>query len=62
MHDWGRIPVNKRAFLVSENCLEVHLHPGDGGAMAISPNNFVFLLDMSMQMVHFTLVLYDHDK
>ena len=38
--------------------MEIHLHPTDQGAMAISPNNFSFLLDMSQPIVSFTLVLY----
>ena len=38
--------------------MEVWLHPTDQGAMAISPNNGTFQLDMSMPVTSFVLVVY----
>ena len=37
--------------------MEVHLHNSDQGAMAISPNNGAFLLNMSQPISSFTLVI-----
>ena len=45
--DWGKLNINKSHFLTNQNLMEVHLHPTENGSMAVSPNNFVFLMDMS---------------
>ena len=38
--------------------MEVHLHPVDGsGAMAVSPNNCAFLLNLTLPIVNFTIVM-----
>ena len=37
--------------------MEVHIHPSDDGAMAISPNNGAILVNMREPIVSFLLVL-----
>jgi hypothetical protein len=37
--------------------MQVHLHPSDEGAMAISPNNGAFLINMAQPICSFELVL-----
>lgn len=56
--DQGRINFNRTNFLSNSNMQVVHLHPTDDGAMAISPNNCCFLLDMSMPVNSFILLCY----
>ena len=56
--DHGKINFNRNNFLSNSNIQQVHLHPTDDGAMAISPNNCSFLLDMSFPINTFTLLCY----
>ena len=37
--------------------MEVHLHPADGGNMAVSPNNGAFLLNLTFPIVHFYICI-----
>ena len=37
--------------------MEVHLHPSDEEHMAVSPNNGAFLLNLTMPVVNFYLVM-----
>mmetsp|Transcript_32023 Transcript_32023/g.42442 ORF Transcript_32023/g.42442 Transcript_32023/m.42442 type:complete len:110 (-) Transcript_32023:775-1104(-) len=56
--DGGRIAVNPRSFLSEETLTEVHLHPVEHtGSMAVSPNNCAFLLNLTLPVVNFWLIL-----
>lgn len=56
--DAGRIAVNPIDFLCESTLQEVHLHPvGNSALMAVSPNNCAFLLDLTLPIVNFTLVM-----
>ncbi len=60
--DSGRISVNPNDFLCSDTLMEVHLHPVDSsGAMAVSPNNSAFLLNLTLPIVNFSVVML-HDQ
>ena len=37
--------------------MEVHLHPADEGNTAVSPNNGAFLLNLTMPIVNFYIVM-----
>lgn len=37
--------------------MEVHLHPTDDNHMAISPNNGAFLLNLTLPLVNFYIVM-----
>ena len=56
--DQGRLAVNPVDFLSQSTLMEVHLHPVDeSGAMAVSPNNCAFLLNLTMPLVNFYLFM-----
>jgi len=56
--DQGRLPVNPSDFLCLNTVMEVHLHPVDhSSAMAVSPNNCAFLLNLTLPVVNFYLVM-----
>jgi hypothetical protein len=59
-NDWGRASINNYNFLSKSNIMELHLHQSNEGALAISPNNGAFLLNMKMPIVSFTLVVKDY--
>ena len=60
--DSGRIALNPTDFLCSDTLMEVHLHPvDDSGAMAVSPNNCAFLLNLTLPIVNFSVVML-HDQ
>ena len=43
--------------------MEVHLHPvDDSGSMAVSPNNCAFLLNLTMPIVNFSIVMVHHTE
>jgi len=61
--DSGRMAVNPSDFFCNETLMEVHLHPvDDSGAMAVSPNNCAFLLNLTMPIVNFSLVMLHNDE
>ena len=60
--DFGKINFNKSNFLNQENLVEVHLHPTQEGAMALSPNNCCFLANMSMPFLKFELMTKQIDS
>ena len=54
----GRIAVNPSSFLSERTLNEIHLHPVEQtGSMAVSPNNFAFLLNLTLPVVNFWLVM-----
>ena len=56
--DAGRIAVNPADFLCASTLCEVHLHPVEhSGSMAVSPNNCAFLLNLTLPIVNFWLVM-----
>ena len=56
--DIGRIAVNPADFLCQNTLMEIHLHPVDNsGQMAVSPNNGAFLLNLTLPIVNFTIVM-----
>lgn len=60
--DFGKMNINRANFLTSENLVEVHLHPTEEGAMALSPNNGSFLANMCMPFLKFELVTKQIDS
>lgn len=43
--------------------MEIHLHPtGEDGTMAISPNNCAFLLNLTLPVVNFWLIMLHHTE
>lgn len=60
--DSGRLSVNPYDFLSQNTLMEVHLHPVDNtGAMAVSPNNCAFLLNLTLPIVNFTIMMLHHN-
>ena len=56
--DIGRLAINPNEFLCPNTVMEVHLHPVDESAqMAVSPNNCAFLLNLTLPIVNFTVVM-----
>ena len=57
--DSGRIRVNPTDFLSADTLMEVHLHPVDNQSnmMAVSPNNCAFLLNLTLPIVNFHVVM-----
>ena len=55
--DFGRISINPGKFYQKGNTMEVHLHLSDDQNMAVSPNNGAFLLNLTMPVVNFHLVM-----
>jgi hypothetical protein len=56
-NDFGRISINPGKFFYKGNSQEVHLHQSDDHNMAVSPNNGAFLLNLTMPVVNFHLVM-----
>ena len=54
--DHGKMNINRANFLQQNNVVEVHLHPTKDGAIALSPNNCCFLVNMSVPIVTFACV------
>ena len=54
--DHGRLAVNPREFLCSKTISEIHLHPIEDN-MAVSPNNCAFLLNLTLPIVNFYVVM-----
>ena len=45
-------------FLCADTLMEVHLHPVDqSSSMAVSPNNCAFLLNLTLPIVNFSIVM-----
>lgn len=56
-NDFGRMSINNGAFFTKSHIMEVHLHPADKDHMAVSPNNGAFLLNLTMPIVHFYVII-----
>lgn len=56
-NDFGRISINNSDFFHKSNLMEVHLHPAEKENMAISPNDGAFLLNLTMPIVNFYVVM-----
>ena len=60
--DEGKIAINPNRFLSNRTIMEVWLHSTDENCnpeapMAVSPNNGAFLLDLTLPVVNFTIVM-----
>ena len=57
--DNGRLRVNPVDFLNRDTLMEVHLHPveNQSDVMAVSPNNCAFLLNLTLPIVNFYIVM-----
>lgn len=56
--DSGRMAVNPVDFLSDRTLQEVHLHPvQDSQHMAVSPNNCAFLLNLTLPIVNFSIMM-----
>ena len=60
--DNGRISINPVDFLSNQTLTEVHLHPAGDGNMAVSPNNCAFLLNLTLPIVNFSIVMIHHTE
>lgn len=58
-NDIGRMQIDPTDFVCKETLCQVHLHPADeeGKIMAVSPNNMAFLLNLTLPVVNFTIVM-----
>ena len=61
-NDQGRISINPNRFLSNRTIMEVWLHSSDEDSnpeapMAVSPNNGAFLLNLTLPIVNFTIVM-----
>ena len=54
--DHGRMVVNPREFLCEKTISEIHLHPIEDN-MAVSPNNCAFLLNLTLPIINFYVVM-----
>ena len=60
-HDYGRMAINPESFYTKSNLQEVHIHLADEHNTAVSPNNGAFLLNLTLPMVNFYIVLQTLD-
>ena len=60
--DAGKMGVNRMNFLHTDNFVDVHLHPTKEGAMALSPNNGCFLINMGAPVIPFVLLIKQIDE
>ncbi len=56
-NDFGRISINPMKFYTKSNFMEVHLHLSDDKNTAVSPNNGAFLLNLTLPVVNFHIVM-----
>jgi hypothetical protein len=59
--DFGRISINPYKLFTKANTQEVHLHLADPHNMAVSPNNGAFLLNLTMPVCNFHVVIQTID-
>ena len=55
--EWGRMSVNYNNMFTRSCSMEVHLHPSDDHNMAISPNNGVMQLNLTLPVVNFFIAI-----